>query len=385
MKEVAMKLLMLAMMILAVVSGPAQASLLGASSAPKAVKLTVEEGRTLQIRWVVSTSTAHDKGAFSAQGVLKDSATSTVLKAQATPFNETSGAGPLYFEEALTITAAEAKEWLGLGYRKLDYIRQFSTGSEVPSTTEARVSIELVSKDTDLTAVASIPLVIHNLELGFKPQRFRSQISQGLPLQAQLTVHYSGQGQLTGSWQLGTVDPASGQLVFRDMGQVSKDLEQGLKAWLLSPELPTDKTGRHVLRFCSTEALGTGQAATESLCPNPQLSASLEYQVIENTLDRVASQAPATLTSSTQLSWPATGETVVYEVVLRQENGKENVTSSEFVGRLLVPAQNTSTTLSGPLLEHLKPGAVYQWQVNALDRHGDLIRQTPPARFVFMP
>ena len=374
------------LLLITLFSSTPQAALIGASSSPKQARVLVEEGRTIQIKWIVSTTSAHTMGAFSAQGVLKDAATSTVLKTQATPFNDSEGAGPLHFEEPLVITAEDARKWLELGYRKLQYTRQFSTGSERPSTAEASLSIQLETKNGDLdSATLNVPLAIHSLELSFKPQRFRSQISQGLPLQAQLGVIYSGQGQLNGSWQLGTIDPASGQLVYQELAQVSKDLQQGMKDWLLSPQLETVKPGHHVLRFCALESLDAAQASTENLCPNQQLSSTLEYQVIEDSQQETATQPPASLSASTQLTWPATADTVVYELVLRQENGKESITSGEYVGRLLIPAPKTITALSAALLEQLKPGATYLWQVNALDQHGDLIRQTAPARFVFMP
>ncbi|MEC8811595.1 MAG: hypothetical protein VXY23_09795 [Pseudomonadota bacterium] len=366
-------------------SSAAKAALIGASSAPKLARVPVEEGRTLQIRWIISTTSAHSTGAFSAQGVLKDAATSTVLKTQTTPFNQTEGAGPLHFEEPLTITADEAKTWLELGYRTLEYNRQFSTGSERPSTVDARVSIRLSAQDSALaTPHMNAPLAVHNQELSFKPQRFRSQVSQGLPLQAQLTVTYSGQGQLKGSWQLATVNPDSGQLVYRELAQVSKDLQQGMKDWLLSPQLETSKPGLHVLRFCALETLDKSETAG-NLCPNPQLSTTLQYEVIENQQNTPPPSTPATLSAGTQLSWPATADTIIYELVLRQENGKESLTSGDYVGRLLIAAPNTATALSPQLLDELKPGATYQWQVSALDRHGDLIRQTAPARFIFMP
>lgn len=372
--------------LIALCSSGLQAALIGASSNPKQVRIQVEEGRTVQIRWIVSTTSAHNMGAFSAQGVLKDAATSTVLKTQATPFNDSEGAGPLHFEEPLVITAEDAHKWLELGYRKLFYTRQFTTGSERPSTTEASVTIHLETKNGDLNSASlNVPLAIHSLELSFKPQRFRSQVSQGLPLQAQLGVNYSGQGQIKGSWQLGTIDANSGQLVYQELAQVSKELQQGMKDWLLSPQLETVKPGHHVLRFCALESLDATQASTENLCPNQQLSSTLEYQVIEDSQQETATQPPASLSGSTRLTWPATADTVVYELVLRQENGKESITSGEYVGRLLVTAPKTGATLSGALLEQLKPGATYLWQVNALDQHGDLIRQTAPARFVFMP
>lgn len=380
-----MRFFTIAALLFLLCSNISQAALIGASSAPKLTRIPIEEGRTLQIRWVISTTSAHNTGAFSAQGVLKDSATSTVLKTLTTPFNEAEGAGPLHFDEALTITAEEATEWFKLGYRQLEYYRQFSTGSELPSTSETKVTILLGNKGLEESYQRQdSPLAIHNLELSYKPQRFRSQISAGLPLQAQLGVAYSGNGQLNGSWQLAQVDAANGQVTYRELAQVNKDLQNGGRSWLLSPQLTTENLGRYLLRFCVLDTLDN-TAATESQCPNPQLSAAIEYEVVEGASQEQAVHNPATLTTGAQLSWPAVADTVVYEVILNQRSDRESVTSAEYVGRLLVPAQNTSTRLSAQLLEQLKPGATYDWQVKALDQHGDLIRQTPSTSFVYMP
>ncbi|MAR90415.1 MAG: hypothetical protein SV765_19075 [Pseudomonadota bacterium] len=377
---------LLSLLLAGTLTPPAQGALIGATSDPKVARVPVKEGRTLQIRWVISTTSAHDTGAFSAQGVLKDAATSTVLKTHATPFNKTEGAGPLRFEESLTITPEEAGEWLQLGYRELHYSRQFSTGSERPTTSQARVTILLQGEDTAEGGNGSaIPFALHHLELGFKPQRFRSQVARGLPLQAQLSVAYAGEGSLEGSWQLGSLDPESGQMRYRELAQVKKELKAGGRDWLLSPQLPTDTLGRHILRFCSLTSLETSPVAMESLCNDPATSASLPYEVVESQPQPEPESAPATLTGDTRLSWPATPETVVYELVLHEHSGKEAVTSSQFVGRLLIPAQQQSTTLSPQLMERLKPGSHYQWQVQALDRHGELIRATAPASFVFLP
>lgn len=362
-----------------------QATLIGASSAPKRAHIPVEEGRTLQIRWVISTTSAHNTGAFSAQGVLKDTATSTVLKTLATPFNQAEGAGPLHFNEALTITAEEAGEWLKLGYRQLEFTRQFSTGSERPSTSEAKVIIQLGNKDMDNTYPGpQTALTLHNLELSYKPQRFRSSISAGLPLQAQLNLAYSGSGELKGSWQLASAD-ANGQMRYRELALVNKELRPGGRDWLLSPQLPTGSSGQYILRFCKLDNLNSTNAGGEAQCPAPQLSASLEYHVIEGKPLDQAQSAPATLSADTLLSWPAVNDTLVYELSLYQHSDKDSITSAEFVGRLLLTSQTIRTTLSPELLEQLKPGATYDWQVKALDRHGDLIQQTTPARFVFMP
>ncbi len=94
---------------------------------------------------------------------------------------------------------------------------------------------------------------------------------------------------------------------------------------------------------------------------------------------------PANLTTNTQLSWPRVPDTRVYELQILQPTGTDMLSSSDFVGRLLLSPDTNSTQLSADLINHLTPGTTYTWQVNALDQHGDLILQTAPKQFVFMP
>jgi hypothetical protein len=367
----------------------AWATLIGASSAPKHTQVSIEEGRTIQVRWLISTDPAHTNGAFSAQGVLKDTATDTVLKTLTTPFNATEGAGPLRFEEALTITAEETQQWYELGYRRLEYKRQFSTGAERPSTSHARLTIQLTKKGVDpSTGAINSHLAIHHMELAYKPQRFRTEVAQGLPLQAQLTLFFSGVGTLKGSWQLATADSESGQLKYSVMADISKPLQKGSTDWLLSPQLPTQNTGRYAVRFCAHDpAFGNTTPATDSQCPNPLLSSQLNYQVYSVEDDANSGELPeiGQLTANTPLSWNPVESTVVYEMLLSQPASKESVTSATLVGRMLIPGSRSSVTLTPTLVDQLHPGTTYSWKINALDIHGDLIQQSPVASFIFIP
>ena len=365
------------------------ADLIGASSSPKRAEVTVEEGQTIEIRWVISTNPVHESGAFSPQGTLRDTTTDTVLKTLNNPFNLNKGAGPIYFEESLTLTAEEAKKWYDMGHRKLEYKRVFTTGSELPSTTEAAVDINLKRKEDVATQkLEQESLTAHSLQLTFKPQRFRQQVAQGLPLQAQLFVPFSGRGTLAGRWQLALVEP-QGALTYKTLATVNKPVSESTE-FLLSPKLPTQTLGRHLLRFCidSPSAAGMAMTGAETACPNPQLSSALQYDVVENFVkqsEAPASAGPANLTATSKLRWPVIPDTRVYELQIHQLTGTDMLSSSDFVGRLLLPSTSTSTQLSADLINHLNPGTTYTWQVNALDQHGDLILQTAPQQFVFMP
>lgn len=368
---------------------PSMADLIGATSSPKRAEVTIEDGKSVQIRWVISTDPAHESGAFSPQGTLRDTATDTVLKTVNNPFDLNKGAGPIFFEESLTLTSEEAKKWYDMGHRKLEFERVFTTGSDLPSTSEAAVDITLTSKEEVATKqLEQESLVAHSLQLTFKPLRFRQQVAQGLPLQAQLFVRFSGRGTLAGRWQLALVEP-QGALTYKTLATVNKQISES-SDFLLSPKLPTQTLGRHLLRFCIDSPSATAMAMTgaETACPNPQLSSTLQYDVVENLVkdgDEASPDEPANLTTNTQLRWPRVADTRVYELQIHQSTGSEKLASSDFVGRLLLSPDTNSTQLSADLINHLNPGATYTWQVNALDQHGDLILQTAPKEFIFVP
>lgn len=375
-------------LVLLVTGNSGVAALIGASSSPKRAEVTAEEGRTLQVRWVISTDSAHENGAYSATGTLRDITTDTVLKTIDTPFNRKEGAGPIFFEETLTLSQEDARKWYDLGHHKLEYKRTFSTGTDGPTTTSAAVEILLASKNELATArPEQQELVAHSLQLSFKPQRFRQQVAQGLPLQAQLFVRFTGRGSLEGRWQLALVEP-QGALTYKTLASVKKQISDSSE-FLLSPKLPTQTLGRHLLRFCiDSPTTPTLAPASETSCPNPQLSSTLQYDVVESGLaqsQETQATEPFKLNAESRLSWPAIRDTRVYELQIYKQNGKDMVSSSNFVGRLLLPSNTTATNLSPEMINHLTPGTEYTWQINALDQHGDLILQTAPRPFVFTP
>ena len=364
------------------------AGLMGATSAPKQADISIEDGRTIHIRWIVSSSPAHTSGAFSAQATLKDSATDTLLKTIELPLNAAEGAGPFQFEETLTLSPDEIKQWHNLGYQKLEFKRAFTSGGDNPTTSSASIWLNIFSKQSGDAPTYSNNLVVHNVALRFKPQRFNTQVSLNLPLQAQLTVNYSGQGKFNGSWQLAEISDTDKPLTYTSLATVSKQLKGQQRDFTLSPKLPTDKPGRFLIRFCANQhnPITNQISASDNQCPNPELSSSLSYQVVQNPeLQHEIREAPA-LAGDAVFEWPAAAPgVVVYELQLHQLQHTEIVQSSEFVARMLIPQHQTSTQLSGDIIAMMTPGSQYRWQVTGLDQHGDPIQQTAPHYFVYLP
>ena len=126
--------------------------------------------------------------------------------------------------------------------------------------------------------------------------------------------------------------------------------------------------------------------AGQNQCANPETSANLQYEVVEALQPEPNSEPEiTTLPASASFAWPATPGATVYELRLKQTTQKQMVHSSQFVARMLLPYDTQTTALSSEIVEHMHPGTEYEWQVFALDHHGDVIHQTQPQYFVFMP
>lgn len=383
------------------------ADIVGVTNSPKKATVTAQEGRKLDIRWIISTDPAHQSGANSIKGVLRDTTTNTELLVVNSALSVAAGSGPLHFAEALTLTPQQLKQWRDLGYRNLEYRREFK-GNETPQgsaaapTSNANISptslpvasnrtgtvnIVLSTPETELTE----NLVIQNLELAFKPQRFSTTVPQNLPLHVQLNVRFTGLGTLNGSWQVARYDQQSHAYQYQLLARANRELEQRNQDFLLSPRLPTDELGKYIVRFCpDTSTLSNAdQATTDDQCPDSQMNASLEYEVIK---DKSTATTPTDdetykqpLNAATILSWQPVENAVVYELMIEKVTAKDAVTSNEFTGRMLVACDQFSTSLLPALLARLIPGSQYTWQINAFASNGELIQHTAPKTFVFLP
>lgn len=363
-------------------STPVMASLIAATASPKHTKVNPGEGRTIKIRWVISTDSAHKEGAYSAQAELTDSITGSVIKTITSPLDKQEGAGPLHFEETLTITADEIRKWRDLGYRELTLKRIFSTTTESPSNAETKISISIDP------ANATPSWVLHDLQLQFKPQRFKPVIRQNATLHVQARIGYSGQGKLQGRWLVAKINDNTDTLTYQQLAQTQRLLSKSKEMFILSPKLPTQQKGKYIARFCViADSVSTGgeQAAIDTLCPKPEFIASLEYEVTPEHIETTTSepQEPATLSEDMRISWKAVQHAVVYELRIYQTAITETATSSKFHNRMLISGHQTGTQLSSDIIATLSPGTQYNWSIAAYDQHGELIQQSAPVPFLY--
>lgn len=371
----------------ALFSGICVGELLGVTGSPKRTLIPDDTGMVINVRWVISTDPAHQAGASSAQGVLQDTVTNTVLKTVNLPLNIPTGTGPLHFEEPLALSSQEIEAWRLAGYQELHYSRLFGSAGNTQQPQKAWIAVAIAP------AVTETPtrLVLREAQLQFKPQRFNRIVDLDSQLHVQLALNYSGTGEFSGFWQIAKLNDDTQSFNYESLTEASKtlvgDVEQD---FLLSPRLPTDSPGIFRVRFCPSAGMfiNSDQTITDKDCPQSQLSAALEYRVLkQGTLpsEVVSADNVPQANADSVFEWARVPNAVVYELLIYQVSRQDMINSDEFVSRLLVRSSQKTTQLTTETLAQLTPGAHYSWQVNAFDSHGELISQSPARAFLFMP
>lgn len=374
----------------------AQAKLLGVSVSPKQGSADLTQGQSFQIHWLVSTTPAHEGGAFSAQGQIIDPVTSAVLQAVNAPLKRDQGAGPFAFDETLALSPAQLQEWHTKGISALHYQRSFSSRTGEAVVVSADLSIQLSGQpDSPVARTPMAGLFMHRLGLRFENARNRRNFPTGSALRARVDLHYSGTGLLQGEWQIAREGTGAAPL-FKPLASVRKQLALEKRDFLVSPELPTAETGSYRVRFCVIPLLVSPDRLTlDSQCPEPELIAELGYRVgpdgsREQADIALLTPGAITLTPTTALEWQPLAGTAVYQLQIFKASPETSAKTTEVEGadlvlRMVSGPQQTRQHLSQWARQQLQPGQQYQWRITAHDENAQLLGRSPLASFTYLP
>lgn len=372
-------------------SSAAHAKLLGVTVSPKQGTADVAQGQSFPVRWRVSTTPAHEGGAFSAQGQIVDPVTSAVLQAVTHPLKHNGGAGPFAFEETLALTPTQLQEWQAKGITAVRYQRSFSSSTRESLVVTGDLMIQLSGHDeTSIPRSPSAGLFVHKLILRFENARNRRNFTAGSSLRARVDLQYSGTGLLQGEWQIAPEKPGEKPL-FKPLASVRKQVTLGGREYLVSPSLPTTEAGQYRLRFCVIPLLVTpDQLSLDPLCPEPELSAEAIYRVGTDSsrnaaeIELLTSRA-ITLTPTTALQWKPLSGAIVYQLQIYKARNTEEVDGADFVLRMVSGPQQTQLHLSDWARQQLQQGQQYRWRITAHDENAQLIGSSAFAVFTYMP
>lgn len=370
---------------------PAHAKLLGVSVSPKQGMADVAQGQSFAVHWRVSTTPAHDGGAFSPQGQIIDPVTHAVLMAVNHPLNRNDGAGPFSFEETLALTPTQLQEWQAKGITAVRYQRSFSSANREALVVTGDMMIQLSGHgETNVPRSPSAGLFVHRLTLRFENARNRHSFSAGSSLRARVDLQYSGTGLLQGEWQIAR-EQSGEKTSFKPLVSVRKQLPLSRREYLVSPELPTAEAGQYRVRFCVIPLVVTPDRLTlDSQCPEPELISELVYRVgIDHLRDQVPiellTSRAITLTPTTTLQWKPISGVAVYQLQIYKAGTTAEVEGADFVLRMVRGADQTRLHLSDWARQQLQPGQQYRWRITAHDENAQMIGSSALAEFTYLP
>ena len=130
------------------------------------------------------------------------------------------------------------------------------------------------------TGLAAEDLSVNSVALEFETGNTMMLTHVNASLRARLTIQYSGIGLLEGRWLIAEPGAAEGQPMYRTLLLTRDKLVSSQRSIQESPELPTLRPGRYLLRFCVTNRKEADRRTElDNQCPNKPLIADASYQV----------------------------------------------------------------------------------------------------------
>jgi hypothetical protein len=328
--------------------------------------LLLGDGARGSLAWSVGYTPATGQAApatVSSSQLLIKTLSGTVIETQNRRLSRTVAAGgTLGFSEALSLSSAVAYRAYRLGSAGVIIERSF-TDSSNPGVA--------VSGSTRLS-LGSAPgsgLLVSRVDLQFDNDGRLTQVPQGEPLRAVASVRTEGAGWLDARWEIADGSGRQGEPFYRPLKSFRQYVGGGLPVKLESPPLPTQVTGRTLVRLAIREPAFTRQ-------PEPLL-----YQVLGPLLrQELGLKQPAegaTLTTDTRFEWGDMPGAQAYLIELLQEPGDPGATAPlERQAAALVPVSEAGWTLSTLIHSRLQPASAYRWRVLAIDEQGQVIGQS---------
>jgi hypothetical protein len=372
-----------------------RADITDVSVSPTVLDVNINTGMTQTLDWTVTlnrrNANSHQGDFFRTTSFFPLESVSQLITVVA-PTSSTPQ--PVVVSESLTITPAQAQSWWSMNIRQLRYSRAFEDGAE--SAPSAFVTINLVDGNQATTQpglsrfrVQATTLQINRIDLSFTDDTRVRFTEQNKRLQAKLEISYQGTGVLRGVWQLADASNVIGDPLFRNLSLVNEQLSALQQAEILSPNLPTERTGRFYVRFCATRIDQVGlQENSDTSCPSEIISTTIGYQIFpeRKNIPLIQGVNPSTpaISSETLFNWPKVPKTDVYQLQILAKRKDNQTDSSHFpenneftlVRGMILPPSNNETFLSDFVLNSLKQDRTYYWRVSSFDSRGLLIAQS---------
>jgi hypothetical protein len=231
-------------------------------------------------------------------------------------------------------------------------------------------------------------LNISRLSLKFDTDEIVRVASQDEKLKAIVELNYNGTGLFDAVWEVASPASTSGNPVFAPLWLMRQYLGAGRNAILQSPKLPTNQTGRYLVR------LRVNQPGVSFEYP------VLQYLVLPETkvgkaageLSVISLNSPlpfAMYKPATEFRWKTIKGAKAYQLEIhnidpglpdnvavyssKMDNAIKRPPQTKPVTGIVLPANKTSVKLSAMSQQYLQRGHRYHWRVVAIGTDGSVI------------
>lgn len=358
---------------LLLMAGPSMAAVTSASGHATASMLMANKNNTFTINWQVQTTTDR----FSVRAEVANAPILTILAGSITPAAAT-------YSETFQISGAQVQSWLDAGLMAVVIRRHFTeVGARFGTGVNADVTLRLTTSGLRATRELNL-FEIQRMRLSFSNQTNLIVVEPGEELLANLDVNYSGSGVLEGAWQIAEPGSTEGLVMYRTLRLVKQTLSAAQQVSIQSPVLPTQRPGKYLLRFCLIDRKETQAGGNDFNCPDTDRLVEAAYQVLAkprfSMVEIEVAPLRGNLDQKTELSWTPVEGAVVYQLQVFQKLGQQ---APVFISGMLLPQTPNKTTFSKLVNEKLAEGKTYQWRINALNPHGQIIGQSPLTNFIY--
>lgn len=296
-----------------------------------------------------------------------------------------SSTSPARFTETVLVPSDIIKRARDLGLSQFFYYRGFSFS--VGGTDTACVTL-------NITSSAAASLGISGEILSFDNGSSVRILPRNNAIHAQAELGYNGTGLLQAVWEIAEPATTSGTPIYRPLLQVREYLTLGDAKILKSPPLPSGTIGLHLVRLRVIDPIV------------PFTTPVIRYFVAEGRVGKELPPDPVGVTSpvpfalyapDTLFAWEIHKGTRAYQLEIYRTDrnpatelpdlggGDRTPKPSDVAAALrqapvtgmLVPGNQTTTTLSLNARQRLTPGRAYLWRVLAISEDGTVIGQSP--------
>lgn len=342
---------------------------------------TAQFGLTWQLNSKISTTITSSFGTLSyGQNSLN---INTVLS------KTTTKAGSTLILETIKIPSHIIYDAYRNGIRTLTYQRNFSPSCTPPSATLSGQAEFIISGS------GSAGFAINQVSIRFDNNLTKRIIKRNEKLPIYARINYSGTGLLKAVWEIAEPSSSLGEINFRQLKLIRKQLAGSGLIKIQGPRLPANQDGMHLIRLrISNPAVDFSPPVIRYFVTNKKQDLN-----IKTTIPLLSPEHETQFNKDTYFAWTTITNAAAYqlEFYLDQSTSKQYALPSlgtsqpskleskqVFAAGIIVDANKTQTTIPQNIRSKLKNNKWYMWRLIALNKQGKIIAQSQ-MRLIFNP